>query len=98
MGCIGMSLEDYLGLLCRLAELSRPELHERLSTRHRSGEPAGQAFSVGGSAIDVSRLHDRLIELSDRHVVRQPKHEREYLERRRVRSKPDHVELTAAAG
>ena len=97
-GCIGMSLEDYCELLCRLAELGRPELQGRLSARCSSANPSEAMFSVGGNAIDLGQLHDRLTELSDRHVVLQPKHEREYLERRGAGSEHARAELPAAAG
>jgi REP element-mobilizing transposase RayT len=92
LGCIEMTLEDYGELLCRLAERSRPELRGRLAP-HRP-----RVFSVGGSTLDLDRLHDQLTELSARYVVRRPKHEREYLERRAARNPSADEACCTAAG
>jgi hypothetical protein len=95
MGCIGMSLEDYLGLLGRLAELQRPELRGRL------GDPPRGELKQGGEKLDIRALNDQLDELAARYVVLRPKWEREVLEARN-RSEappaPQSADAIAAAG
>lgn len=76
LGCIGMSLEDYLGLLGRLAELQRPDLRGQLDDQPR------REFRQGGKKLDVKALNAQLDELAARYVVRRPKWERELLEQR----------------